>query len=183
MIFVHSKVSDGNMINPQIRKKFLSKFENVVEVQQIHSKKIVTDTNANIRADGIITNKKGIYLVVKTADCIPIALYNHKAIGLIHAGLKGLEKGIIKHAINKMKKHFQADPKDLEIKFGPSIGPCCYKKDIWQMAENQLIENGVLKENIDNPRICTYENKNYFSNRRACDLKTEDGRFVTILGL
>ncbi len=55
--------------------------------------------------------------------------------------------------------------------------------DIWKEAENQLIKTGILKENIDNPKICTYESKDYFSHRRAADQNQDDFRFVTILGL
>lgn len=200
MIFVHSKTSDGNMSfnigNPQEvlqnRNKFFKKLGikigSIVEVKQVHGNKVILIEkiiDPSTTADGIITNKAGIFLMIKTADCIPIAFYDptNKAIGLIHAGLQGLEKGIIKSTINKIKKTFYSETNGLIVKLGPSIGPCCYRKDIWQMAENQLIQNSILKENIDNPKICTYDNTQYFSHRRADDTNTPDFRFVTILGL
>lgn len=55
--------------------------------------------------------------------------------------------------------------------------------NIWQQAEDQLIKQGVLKKNIDNPQICTYHTKDYFSHRRSEDQKLPEDRFVTILGL
>lgn len=200
MIFVSSKISDGNMSinygNPKKalknRKKFFKKLginpENIVEVKQVHGNKVLLVDNIldpNIEADGLITNKAGVILMMKVADCMAISFYDstHQAIGLVHAGYKGLEKGIIKNAIYAMNKNFKTNPKDLIIHFGPSIGPCCYRLDIWTKAEKQLEDSGVLKENINNPRICTYESKDYFSHRRSEDKNQRDFRFATILGL
>ena len=46
----------------------------------------------------MITNMNGIVLGVLTADCVPILIYDkkNKIIGCIHAGWKGVFKGIIK---------------------------------------------------------------------------------------
>lgn len=200
MIFVTSKVSDGNMSifcgditrATQNKEKFFK--ENkidpkyVVELQQIHSNKIIEldkVTHKIDRADGLITNKPNIYLMIKAADCHQIGFYDpvHKAIALIHAGYKGLEKGIIKKVVNALKKNYGSSPKDLIVQLGPSIGPCHYRLDIWTDAENKLVDVGILKENINNPKICTYESKDYFSHRRAADTRTDDFRFATILGI
>lgn len=200
MIFVSSKISDGNMSfeygNLKLkevlenRKKFLKKLgiKNAFEVKQIHGNNVVIvedPLKPATAADGMITNKPGIFLMVKTADCIPIAFYDpkNKTVGLIHVGYKGLEKGIIKNTIKLLQKTFNTNPQVLEVKFGPSIGPCHYRLDLWKEAENQLISFGVLQKNVDNPKICTYENKDYFSHRRAENNNLPDSRFVTILGL
>ncbi len=202
MIFISSKISDGNMssycgdLNQAIRNK--NKFfkniglnpENVVELRQVHGDKIIkvntnSKNNTTKEADGLITNNPNIYLMIKAADCHQIGFYDpvHKATALIHAGYKGLEKGIIKKVVLAMQKNYGTDVRDLIVKFGPSIGPCHYRLDIWTDAENQLMNLGILKENIDNPKICTYENQDYFSHRRAKDTDTEDFRFATILGI
>lgn len=198
MIFVSSKVSDGNMsLNSEDpkeasenRRKFFKKFciKDVAEVSQIHNNNVVLVhevISSDTVADGMITSNKGIYLLLKVADCIPIGFYDLKnqAIGIVHAGWRGLEKGIIKNTIDLMKESFDTNVKDLLINFGPSIGPCCYRMDLWKEAEDQLIDCGVLKKNIHNPRICTYESKDYFSHRRVVDQNLPDFRFVTILGL
>lgn len=174
------------------RKKFLKKLginlEDVAEVKQVHGNRVVlvNKINSSISvADGLITDKPKIYLLMKIADCIPIGLYDpiHQAIGLIHVGYKGLAKKIIKKVIKDMQKNFKTNPLDLKVEFGPSIGPCHYRMDLWTEAEKQLIQCGILKKNIYNPRICTYESKDYFSHRRAVDQNTADFRFATILGL
>lgn len=167
--------------------------------------------NPATKADGLITDQPGIYLGILTADCLPIAFYDPtlSAIGLIHVGWKGLDQDIIHNLIQTMQHHFGSDPQDLLVKIGPSIGPCCYilsdlkQKgdpkwqpyigkgpdgsyilDLWSFAENQLVENRVLKENIANPKICTYHTNQYFSHRKVMDKKlSQDPRFITILGI
>lgn len=198
LIFVSSKISDGNMafrfgdkkIVSENRREFFKKFgiKDVVEVSQIHNNNVVLVQEVidpDTAADGMITNRTGLYLMLLVADCIPIGFYDPKnqATGIIHAGWRGLEKGIIKNAIDLMKESFDTNVKDLLINFGPSIGPCHYRMNLWKEAEDQLIDCGVLKKNIHNPRLCTYESKEYFSHRRAFDQGLPDSRFVTILGL
>lgn len=201
IIFAISKTSDGNMSfmqgNPievlKNRQNFLSKLginlNSVVEVKQVHhGNKVIYFDKAKKdipKADGLITNKSDLFLLIKVADCLPVGIFDpiNKALGLIHAGRKGLKKGIIKNAIKTMSGKFKSHPKDLIIQIGPSIGPCCYRMDLWKEAENQLTNCGVLKKNINNPRICTYESKEYYSHRRSEDKNQRDFRFATILGL
>lgn len=192
MIFVSSKISDGNMLSLGNRKRFFKKIginpKKIAEVKQVHGNKVLlidNILNPNIEADGLITNKEGLYLTLKVADCMAISFYDHKhnAIGLIHIGWKGLENKIIKRAVEIMKQNFDTNPKEVIINISPSIGPCHYRMDLWTEAEKQLKETGVLIKNIHNPKICTYENKDYFSHRRSEDTNQPEGRFVTIIGL
>ena len=200
MIFTSSKISDGNMSlkcdNPEKalenRLKFFVKLginpKNVLEVNQVHGNNVIIVNNISDfkkEADGLITSRADIFLMLKTADCVPIALFdpiNH-TLGLIHAGFKSLEKGIIKRAIDGMKRNYRSDPKNIVVQFGPSIGPCHYRLDLWTDAEKQFIKSGILKSNIFNQKICTYESKDYFSHRKSQDSYTQEGRFITILGL
>lgn len=192
MIFVSSKISDGDMLSIENRKKFFKRLginpKKVTEITQVHGNKIVVVDDIPspiIEADSLVSNKKGVYLMIKIADCMAIGLYNpkHNVIGLIHVGWRGIENGVIKNTINLMKKNFKINSSDLFIKISPSIGPCHYRMDLWKEAENQLMKLGVSKKNIDNPRICTYESNEYFSHRRSEDQDTNDFRFATILGL
>ncbi|MBI3485601.1 peptidoglycan editing factor PgeF [Candidatus Daviesbacteria bacterium] len=169
------------------------------------------DGGREIDADGMITNQKGIYLIKKLADCLSIAFYDPKnqAIGLIHAGWQGLDKDIINNVVLQMKRNFRSHSENLIVQFSPSIGPCHYggppqlrntkdpkwKKyiakdvdenygiDLWQFAKDQLINLGVLEENIYNPKLCTFESKDYFSHRRSQKTNEPDFRFATMLGI
>lgn len=164
-----------------------------------------------VKVDALITNETNINLFLLTADCLPISLYDskNKAIGLIHAGWRGLDLGIINNTIKMMQAEFGTKPNNLLAYIGPSIGPCCYKNsltfaqkddpkwqpfilrendsfclDLWSFANNQLEEAGILSENIENPKICTYHSGKYFSHHWAEDEKSSRNyRFATILGL
>lgn len=200
MIFISSKISDGNMSfdsdSPtealENRKRFFKNLginlKNVAEVKQAHGNKVIIIDkipNPETEADGLITNKAEVYLMMKIADCMAIGFYDpkHHVIGIAHVGWQGLEKEIIKEMVENMKDNFDTNPKELFIQISPSIGPCHYRLDIWTKAEKQLISCGILKENFDNPKICTYESKEYFSHRRSEDQNLPEYRFVTILGL
>lgn len=209
IMLVSSNVSDGNMKfaqgNPketlENRIKFLNKvgisLDNVVDTNVQHGVKIqrvgkndlkkgAYEDSSALKVDGLITDEIDVYLFLTIADCLPISIYDpkNKAISLVHGGWKGLDEEIISKAISKMQTEFNSNPKDLIVYIGPSIGPCHYRKDLWQQAEDQLINIGVLKENIENSRICTYENAEYFSHRKADDEKLiHDYRFATVLGI
>jgi polyphenol oxidase len=79
--------------------------------------------------DGLITNKPGITLVTKYADCVPLYLVDpvKKAIGLSHSGWRGTVLKIGKVTVEEMKKNFGSDPADLIAVIGPSICSNCYE--------------------------------------------------------
>ena len=79
--------------------------------------------------DALITDAKQTPLVILTADCAAVFLYdahNH-AIGLVHAGWRGTVAGIAADAVRRMHAAFGTFPHDIIACIGPSIGPCCYE--------------------------------------------------------
>lgn len=80
-------------------------------------------------ADYLISNVPGIALIIYTADCLPIIVYDTKkhAIGLVHAGWPGSLQNIVIHCIQDMQKKFHSNVLDIEVYFGPSCKPCCYE--------------------------------------------------------
>ena len=79
--------------------------------------------------DGLITNKPGITLVTKYADCVPLYLVDpvNKAIGLSHSGWRGTVLKIGKVTVEEMNKNFGSNPADLIAVIGPSICSDCYE--------------------------------------------------------
>jgi YfiH family protein len=80
-------------------------------------------------SDALITNGKDVPLVILTADCAAILLYdplNH-ALGLAHAGWRGTVAKIAERTIDEMNDKFGTKPEDVIAGIGPSIGPCCYE--------------------------------------------------------
>ena len=98
--------------------------------------------------DSLITNKKDIHIGIKTADCVPILLFDpeKKVIAAIHSGWNGTVKKISKKTIELMIEEFQVDPENLIAGIGPSIGPAVYEigPDVIDLVKNSFPTNRVL---------------------------------------
>ena len=82
-------------------------------------------------ADAIITHIPGCPIMVLTADCVPIIIYDpikHVA-GVVHAGRIGTQKHILANAIEALSREYSSNPKDLIVGMGPAIRGCCYDVD------------------------------------------------------
>jgi YfiH family protein len=82
--------------------------------------------------DAIVTDRPGLALCIKTADCVPVFLVDpvRRVIGAVHAGWKGTALQIAEKAVREMVRRFDCRPEDLEAFIGPAIGPCCYEVDV-----------------------------------------------------
>ena len=81
--------------------------------------------------DALITRTPGLALVISTADCTPILLYDPVtgAVGAAHAGWRGTAADIGGKTVAAMVRNFGCDPADLRAAIGPNIGPCCFETD------------------------------------------------------
>jgi len=146
---------------------------NLVSAEQVHADRLAFVTKNNLGqqlkgVDTLITNEKGIPLVIRTADCAPILIFDPKQelLALIHAGRKGTELQITRKTVLILKESFESNPKDLTVKIGPCIDKCCYPTDIREANLKQLKDAGVLEENIEVSPKCTCCNTDkYFSYR------------------
>ncbi|MEW6455578.1 MAG: peptidoglycan editing factor PgeF [Acidobacteriota bacterium] len=180
-------------------------------LHQIHSDRIFRVSHNSLNnyyADGLISDESGIFLLIKTADCLPIFLLDkdEKYFGAIHSGWKGTYKQIAKKAVFKMEKEFGITPESLIAMIGPGIGECCYeigeelakkflnknasgvkfKNDkfylnLRELNKNQMIEMGVKEENIYQLDLCTKCNKDlFYSYRREKGTKARMYSFIGI---
>lgn len=80
-------------------------------------------------ADALVTNIKGVMLSVRTADCVPILLYDsvNGAIGAVHAGWRGTFAQIGAKAVKQMSELYGTNPSDVKAAIGAAIGACCYE--------------------------------------------------------
>lgn len=80
-------------------------------------------------SDALITDCKGICLLIFVADCVPVLLFDcrKKVIGLVHAGWKGTVSLISRKTVQLMQSHYGCRVQDIICAIGPSIGPCCYE--------------------------------------------------------
>jgi len=157
--------------------------------------------------DALITDFEGVVLSILTADCVPILLYDtkKKIVAAIHAGWKGTQAQIVAKTVKKMVEVFNTNPKDIQAGIAPSIGSCCYEvgEDVAKhffdipnsltkqgtkymlnlpyLNQQQLLEAGVEKENIEMSQICTACNvERFFSYRKENGCS---GRFMSMIGL
>jgi len=82
--------------------------------------------------DAFMTNLQGVAIGVRTADCIPVLLYDpvRRAVAAVHAGWKGTVLHITQHTITAMRQEYGCNPADMRAVLGPGIGP-----DSFQVGE------------------------------------------------
>ncbi len=167
--------------------------QNFVAGQQVHGTRIFR-LRKNLRpdpqhspplivpsTDGLVTNARRTALVVVTADCLPVFIYDRirAAVAIIHCGRQGTFDDILGVGIEKMRQDFKTDPSHCIAVIGPSVGPCCYDIDLWGANENRLEELGI--SNILNCRVCTRCNSNLFYSYRA--ERDRAGRMISAIVL
>ena len=77
--------------------------------------------------DALVTSEADRPLAVLVADCVPVLLAAGDAVGVVHAGRKGVELGIVDVAVRTLLERAQRDPSVACAVIGPAIGPCCYE--------------------------------------------------------
>jgi polyphenol oxidase len=103
-----------------------------VSLHQIHSdvvRMIHASPGKQCKGDALATNRAGLLLGVRTADCSPILIVDPKkrAVAAIHAGWRGTLARIVVKTIGQMQMEFKSNPKDMLAAIGPTIGGCCYE--------------------------------------------------------
>lgn len=153
--------------------------------------------------DGLITNRCGIALAALHADCQVLLLFDpiNQAVGIAHAGWRGLVANIYHEIIQAMTQHFQTDPTQLLVAITPSLGPkhaqfVNWKEefphqftqyqirdayfDLREIGRQQLLNEGLCEDHIEISKICTFANpQDWYSFRR--DKKT--GRHLTYIAM
>jgi YfiH family protein len=106
--------------------------EALIGVHQVHSSDVAVVGPAGlppgIRADALVTDRPGLALSVLTADCLPVLLADREAgvIGAVHAGWRGLLRGVIEAALGAMAG-LGARPERTVAAIGPCISQRAYE--------------------------------------------------------
>jgi polyphenol oxidase len=92
---------------------------------------IYFSSRAELDYDAIVSNRPGLAICIKTADCVPVLIVDkvRKVIAAVHAGWRGTALGISAKVIRLMQKQYGSLPQDILAAIGPSIGKCCYEVD------------------------------------------------------
>ncbi len=104
----------------------------LISLHQIHSDVVRSFTSPppkQCKGDASATNRPGLLLGVRTADCAPVLVVDPKkrVVAAIHAGWRGTLHRIVTKAIGQMQMEFGCRPQDLLAAIGPTIGGCCYE--------------------------------------------------------
>lgn len=186
-------------------------------VKQVHSADVVTVTEdadlaalREVKADGLVTARRGIAIAVLTADCQPILLADPEAgvVGACHAGWRGALDGVIEATVEAMRA---LGATRLRAAIGPTISQRNYEVgeefmdvfldrdpdhdrffsggpngrpmfDLPGFGLARLREAGVEAEWCGH---CTYDDPGrFFSYRRATHEGQADyGRLISAIGL
>ncbi len=111
-----------------------ARLEDVISLRQIHSTVIwrvdrrqrLPDDTAG---DGLMTRTPGLWLTVRSADCVPILLANPHApaVAAVHAGWRGTLGRIAEKAVGELRSAWRCRPADLRAAIGPCARACCYE--------------------------------------------------------
>lgn len=102
---------------------------NVVTGHQVHGFKVARVDRADMTReelegyDALITNVPGCAIGVRTADCIPVLLYDpvKRAVAAVHSGWKGTVQKISQKTIIRMIRDYGTRPENLHAVIGPGI--------------------------------------------------------------
>ena len=75
-------------------------------------------------ADAAVTTVQGVPLVVLTADCAPVAIACDDAVGVIHAGWRGLLDGVVEAAVEALRGVGRGP---VRAAIGPCVRPAHYE--------------------------------------------------------
>ena len=179
---------------------------NIVILKQVHGDTILEFDGAKFDGDGwllfgdgdgVVSNQRGVYLAIQTADCAPVAVYDrtNKAVAALHAGRKGAELNILQKCVELMRVKYGTNPKDLYLFIGVCISGRSYELpkdtadlfveydgavkesegayflDIKTVLLSQAEAAGIGRQNIiTRPECSSAANDTYFSYR------AEDGK-------
>lgn len=77
--------------------------------------------------DALITGESGVVLTVRTADCLPIAISGEGAVGIVHAGWRGLAADILGATVRRLEVEFGLSRSAMSAAIGVGIGVCHYR--------------------------------------------------------
>ncbi len=159
-----SERSDGSMVwwnrkpvDPMVRKNRDAFFvRNGIEPNRVvsgglvhgNTVAVVGDAQAGeylLNTDGLITNVPNLFLAVTVADCLPLFFFDPKthAIGIAHAGWRGIVGGMPEKVVSEMARAFGSHPKDLVVVIGPHIQQHHYVVggDVAQAFDSRHVQN------------------------------------------
>ncbi|MBE2281518.1 MAG: peptidoglycan editing factor PgeF [Ignavibacteriaceae bacterium] len=161
--------------------------------KQTHGNKIrfVSSGGHKSESDAMITDTPGTGILISSADCPAIFLYDKKkkVIAGIHSGWRGTELKIVEKALNTLENAFSSKPENIYAYISPAISVSNYevgaevaekfdRKYLFKLPTGKflldvpacnydlLLNSGIPVKNIQASRLCTYELENLLQSYR-----------------
>ena len=171
--------------------------DRVLTLNQVHGDTIVEIDPSSAgkapfvaEADGMLTAFPDISLVIRTADCIPVFVYDEtrRVLGAVHSGWRGCRLDIAGKLVDLIRRRHGSRPGDLIAFILPGIGPNSYtvnddvashfpghvvrdnasiRLDLPGSIRASLTERGLRRERILTARRCTLGEHELFYSHRA----------------
>jgi len=178
--------------------------DKLARAEQVHggSVEVVTESGYYHNVDGLVTNKKGLALAIKVADCAAILIADPftGTIAAVHAGWRGAAAGILPTAIHEMKK-LGSDTTNLTVYVSPCLSVQNFEVgeevaaqfdevfinrtignkphlNLASLLFQQLMDAGIDKESIELDTLCTVSDNRFYSHRRE---RNKAGRMLAFI--
>ncbi len=111
----------------------------LVEAEQVHGGEVAVVTREMLRGgdatvevaevDGLMTDLPGVALAIYVADCLAIFLQDPStgAIGLAHAGWRGLAADMPGTLVRAALETFGGEAEEMRLALSPCIRQCCFE--------------------------------------------------------
>lgn len=156
-------------------------------------------------ADALVTTTPGVWLAVRTADCVPILLAAPGGVAAVHAGWRGTVAPIVGPAVQTLCAEAGCRPEEVQAAIGPCIGVDAYEvgREVVDAMENLDLQVCVRRtpsgrthadlaranrlllhrfgvQRVDVLGVCTHRDPRFFSHRRD---GAGTGRMASFVGL
>jgi len=232
ILFATSAIADGNMsfrigdtaASLQHRVNFLQKhtidFRSHIAMKCDHGEEIIvvnydtaevgaTTQEEMLLAEVLVTQEKGLALMLLTADCLPVSFYDPitQTVALAHFSRQTIVNGLPEKTIRFLTKQFSINSANLIVHIGPHIHTSSYAFplpqrelpseitpftkqtdtyiciDLVEACNAQLCKQGIPIKNISVTGIDTATSPQHFSHYQSKEEKAPQGRLATILML
>lgn len=116
----------------------------LADMHQVHGNAVgLADRGERPDCDGLVTDRPGVVLAVRVADCVPVLLADPVAgvIGAAHAGRPGLAAGVVPATLARMR---ELGATTVTAWIGPHVCGACYEVPEALQAEVVALEPAAL---------------------------------------
>lgn len=177
---IYSKTENMSKNREIVENYIGSKIATCHPIHGVDIEKVTSNNLFYNNVDGLIVDKKGA-CCLNFGDCTPLIFYVNNIAMISHAGWRGTVAGMARKSIQKLVDLYNIKVDDVKVVIGPAICFNCYNvgEDVYKSLFNtiktknglfkiendkffvdlkginkqQLLECGVIEENID---VCPY---------------------------